>query len=323
MSDTELLDAPRGHWRLVVTTDEQGLRLDQFLARHCPLSRGVARRVIDLGGVSVAGQRVRSCSRAVRSGETIAVHCDGNSLTPFRLAATHILYQDRDLLVVNKPAGIETQPTPARYQGTLYEALQRYLLDPHRPHVQPSLGMVQRLDRDTSGVILFSTSTRAHKRVTEQMASRQTVKRYLALVEGAPPTAQDEIRSELARCRDNRVRSVSKGGQEAITRYRTRLVLSGATLLEVELVTGRMHQIRAHMAEAGCPLLGDSRYGGSMHIAGLAVARHMLHAWSLELQHPVTDNPLRLIAPLANDMCSLIKQLHPDAGCLAELECCR
>lgn len=323
MSNSETIDPPRGHWRLVVTTDEQGMRLDQLLALHCPLSRGVLRRVIDLGGVSVAGQRVRSCSRAVRSGEAIAVHCDGNSLTPFRLAATHILYQDRDLLVVNKPAGIETQPTPARYQGTLYEAVQRYLLDPHRPHVQPSLGMVQRLDRDTSGVILFSISTRAHKRVTEQMASRQTCKRYLALVEGTPPTAQDVIRSELARCRDNRVRSVAKGGQEAITRYRTRLALAGATLLDVELVTGRMHQIRAHMAEAGCPLLGDSRYGGSATIAGLAVERHMLHAWSLELQHPVTDKTLCLTAPLATDMRTLIEQLHPEPGCLAELELCR
>lgn len=288
------------------------MRLDQFVpARSESLSRTLLRRVIDIGGVHVGGRRVRRCSQPVQAGEPVEVYLDGLSLTPWRLPPEAVLYRDRWLLAINKPAGIETQPTPARYQGTLYEALLTYLHDPYRPLDRPELGMVQRLDRDTSGVLVFSVHPHAHKGLTGAMAGGGADKRYLALVQGCPAAAEGEIRSRLARRRaDNRVKSVEKGGKEAITRYRTLEVFADAALLEVQILTGRSHQIRAHFAEAGHPLLGDSRYGGPLQAAGQPVGRQMLHAARLALVHPVTGQMLTLEAPLPNDMTQMLERLR-------------
>lgn len=299
---------PARHLQLIVSSNEAGLRLDQYLAAKVPgLSRTLARRLIELGGVHCAGRRLRQCSRCVVAAETYALHIDGLPLEAYRVTEGDLLLNDGFLLALNKPAGVETQPTPARYQGTLYAALIEYLRDPFRRHVEPTLGMVQRLDRDTSGVILFSIHQRAHRGLTSAFAGRQVRKLYYALVYGVPTTAEGELRSHLARCRDNRVRSVARGGREAVTRYRVLHILPGAALLEVEILTGRSHQIRAHLAEAGHPLLGDTRYGGPSVWQGESVARQMLHSWRLELQHPVTGLPLVIEAPLAPDMERLLR----------------
>lgn len=296
--------------RLVVAAGEGGLRLDQFLAARCPdLSRGLARRIVELGGVHLGGRRQRQCSRPVVAGELVELHLDGLPLEPYRIAAEAILWRDGYLLALNKPAGVETQPTPARYQGTLYAALLELLRDPARPHVPPQLGMVQRLDRETSGVIVFSIHQRAHRGLTAAFAGRLARKRYLALVAGNPAADQAEIVSLLARGRDNRVRSVAHGGREAITRYRVVRQLAGAALLEIELLTGRSHQIRVHLAEAGHPLLGDRRYGGPGTWAGIAVPRQMLHSAVLELTHPVTGAALTVEAPLPRDMEQVVDHL--------------
>lgn len=301
--------------KLHVNADESGLRLDQYLAGRCPdLSRGMARRLIELGGVHASGRRMRQCSRAVAVGELIELFIDGMPLEPYRVLAQDVLWRDPYLLALNKPAGVETQPTPARYRGTLYAALLEFLHNPDRPHVEPQLGMVQRLDRETSGVIVFSIHQRAHRGLTEIFAGRQASKRYLAIVAGRPAQDQAEIVSSLARGRDNRVRSVARGGREAVTRYRVVQRLRGATLLEVEILTGRSHQIRVHMAEAGHPLLGDLRYGGPAVFAGVPIQRQMLHSAVLEFCHPVTAATLQIAAPLPVDMTEVLKHLslQPD-----------
>lgn len=297
------------HWRLSPGAAEVGLRLDQYLAQVCgELSRGTWRKVIDLGGVHCDGRRVRHCSREVKIGEVIEAHLDGLSLLPYFLSAAAILHRDPYLLVIDKPPGVETQPTPARYRGTLYDAVLNYLQDPARPHVAPELGMVQRLDRDTSGVIVFSTHRRTHRVMTEIFTGRKVEKVYLALVHGAPKIASGEIVSHLARCRDNRVRSVPKGGKEAITRYRVLQQFAGASLLVVELLTGRMHQIRAHLAELGCPLLGDRRYGGRDSWNGRPVLRQMLHCRRMTFPHPLNGTVMTFIAPLPGDFVALLGQ---------------
>lgn len=303
----------RSHWKFIVPAADSGVRLDQSLPRHCPgLSRTQARKIIDIGGVHISGRRVRSCSRSVKSGEEILVYCDGLPLTPYVMTEAEILYRDADIIALNKRAGIETQPTPARYQGTLYAALSLFLIDPFRPQLQPTIGMIQRLDRDTSGVILFSISSRAHKPLTTAITTRTLHKTYLALVAGTVSPGEHEIRSLLARShRDNCVRSVAKGGKEAVTHYR--LLASSATysLVEVTPITGRMHQIRTHLSEAGFPLLGDKRYNGPQHLDGMALDRHMLHALSLDLLHPLTQRAMRITAPVPADMQMLIDRLHP------------
>lgn len=307
----------RMHWNFIVPAAEAGLRLDQTLPRQCVgLSRTQARKIIDIGGVHVSGRRVRSCSRSVKGGEEIAVYCDGLPLESYSLSAADILYRDPDIIVLNKPAGIETQPTPARYQGTLYAVLCEFLVDPFRPQCAPSIGMVQRLDRDTSGVILFSTSPRAHKPLTLAITARSLHKTYLALVAGVVPPGTHEIKSLLARShRDNCVRSIAKGGKEAVTRFRLLAAASTCSLVEVIPVTGRMHQIRVHLSEAGFPLLGDSRYGGPQEIGGVSIRRHMLHALSLEFLHPLTRKPMLITAPLADDFQALLNHYQLEALC--------
>ncbi len=269
------------------------------------------RKIVDLGGVHVGGRRIRRCAHPVKAGEMVEVFIDGLPLETFCLGDEPILYRDKFILALSKPAGIETQPTPARYRGTLYDALLRFLANPNRPQQRPSLGMVQRLDRDTSGVMVFSIHPQAHKGLTQAIAGRQAHKIYLALVSGNLKVEQGEFRSLLARNRaSNLVRSVRRGGKEAITLFRVLERFQGATLVEIELVTGRSHQIRAHFSEAGHPLLGDVRYGGPAAILEQPVARQMLHSQRLSLDHPVTKEQLDLEAPLPEDMQGLVDHLR-------------
>lgn len=306
--------------RLQVPCDAAGQRLDQFVAaRLSGLSRSLCRQIIDLGGVHVDGRRTRKCSLPVQSGQHLEVHLDGLPLEPFSLKEGHILYRDRHILVVDKPAGVNTQPTPARYKGTLYEAVLSYLQDPFRPQLRPHLGMIQRLDRDTSGVLVFSTHPQAHKPLSEAVTQRRLTKVYLALVEGVPKSEQGEISSCLARSRrNNLMKSVAQGGRDARTLYRVLRAWEGSSLLEVRLVTGRSHQIRVHLAEAGHPLLGDTAYGGPERFAGHLVPRQMLHAYCLGLKHPVSGAFLKFYAPVPEDMQQLLKLLgedNPEALC--------
>lgn len=302
-------------YRWVAEEGEGGLRIDQFIAsRDEDLSRTLARRLVDAGGVHVDGRRIRRCSHLLSVGERVEVHIDGLPLDPYPFGQQDVLFRDRWLLAINKPSGLETQPTPARYKGTLYDLLLRFLQDPHRPRLKPELGMVQRLDRETSGVMLFSIHKRAHRPLTEGFAGRSVAKRYLALVSGGPQEPEGEIRSLLARRRaTNLVRSVKKGGKEAITRYRVVESFDGAALVEIELLTGRSHQIRAHFSELGHPLLGDTRYGGPATLRGHTIPRQMLHAWRLALPHPVTGEPLDLEATLPADMTEILNLLRSGA----------
>ncbi len=298
--------------RLQVTTDPSDQRLDQFLAHSSiELSRSAAKRIIDLGGVHINGRRVRSCSTSVRRGDSIEVYIDHLPLDPYRLTESDILYQDQYIIVINKPALIDTQPTHARFKGTLFEALRWYLKDPFRPQQQAEIGMVQRLDRGTSGVIVFSIHPRAHKEMTRVFLQHEIKKDYLAVVQGAPEEAQGEIRSFLARSRkENRVKSVNKGGKEAITRFQTVENFPAYSLLNIEILTGRSHQIRAHMAEQNCPLVGDERYGGPSMVAGIKVVRHLLHAEKLSFHHPVLNKDLDFVAPVPEDMQHVLNKLR-------------
>lgn len=294
-------------YRLQVDDTDSGQRLDTFLAGAIhDLSRTAARRLIDIGGVHVRGRRMRSCSRAVMTGDQIEVYIDHQPLTPYRISPDEILFRDQYLIVLNKPAGIDTQPTHARYKGTVYEALQVLLYDRFRPRGTPELGMVQRLDRGTTGLMVFSIHPRAHKGLSKIFMEHQVEKRYLALVANIPDEPCGELKSQLVRSRQqNRMMSVKCGGKSAVTRYQVRQQSQSFALIELELLTGRSHQIRVHMAELGCPLLGDTLYGGPGVVTQKILHRPMLHASSLAFTHPVTGEALDFAAPLPEDMLSL------------------
>ncbi len=262
-------------------------------------------QIIDIGGVHIDGRRIRRASLSLTSGQKIELHTDNLPLTPFRLSSAEIVWRDRSLIIINKPAAVLTQPTPARIKGTLYEALQHLL---KREGIrQPQIGMHQRLDVGTTGLLAFSIDKRAHKALAHQVADRSLHRTYLAVVHGTPQR-RGTLRSRLARRhRDNRTVSVTRGGREAITHYEVVDQRSNIALLRIRLETGRSHQIRAHLSEAGHPLPGDTFYGGSADCNGFRLHRPCLHSAELTLRHPIDRRRLHFSAPLPADMLQLLK----------------
>lgn len=301
-----------GVYRFMVTDEFCGLRLDQYLAEAgADLSRTLARRLIEIGGVHLSARRVRRCSETVRAGDKVEVYIDALPLDPVPLSHQRVIYRDHDLIVIDKPAGMPTQPTPARYKGTVYAELQKLLDDTQRSGQRPSIGMVQRLDQDTSGVMVFSIHPRAHKKMTEQFLLHTIGKTYWALIDGIPDAAEGRFSSQLARRRStNLMVSVAKGGKLAETRYRLLQSMNHASMVEVDLVTGRSHQIRAHFSEAGMPLLGDVAYGGPKRVGGVVIPRQMLHARSLAFSHPVTGKKMLFTVSLPEDFSSVLHSLE-------------
>ncbi|MDT8444243.1 MAG: RluA family pseudouridine synthase [Desulfuromonadales bacterium] len=300
-----------GAYRFTVSERSAGLRLDQYLAECSDkFSRSLAKRLIALGGVHLAGRRMHRCSQTVAAGDSVEVFIDSQPLEPLKLDKRHILYRDQDLIVLDKPAGMATQPAPSRYQGTVYAELQNLLTDPQRKGYRPSIGMVQRLDRDTSGVMVFSIHQRAHKTMTEAFQGRDIGKVYWALVAGRPQEELGTFRSLLARRRStNLMVSVARGGKPAETHYRLLWTVGQVSLVEVQLITGRSHQIRAHFSEAGLPLLGDIAYGGPQMTNHLEIPRQMLHSRQLSFRHPVTGEKMLFTAPLPGDFSTVLKHV--------------
>lgn len=310
MLNSDLRPHP-GAYRFIVAAKFDGLRLDQFLAEnHEAFSRGLAKRIIDIGGVHLAGRRVRRCSQQVTTGDAVEVFIDNQPLLPMSLEQKHILFRDRDVIVLDKPAGMATQPAPSRYQGTVYAELLKLLTDSNRKGHRPSIGMVQRLDRDTSGVMVFSIHQRAHKKLTAAFQGRDVDKKYWALIAGRPTEEEGRFSSMLARRRStNLMVSVARGGKQAETLYRLLQTMEQASLVEVQLLTGRSHQIRAHFSEAGFPLLGDNSYGGPTKLVDFKIPRQMLHSRDLSFSHPVTGKEMTFTAPLPNDFKTVMQQV--------------
>ncbi len=286
-------------YRLQTTESDIDQRLDKFLYNQIPeLSRTSIRKIIDLGGVHLAGKRTRKAGTHLSSGQDLELHWDQRPLDIFRISQEDVIFQDKYLIVLNKPAGIVTQPTPARYKGTLYEALQVWLKRDQKFGRKLHIGMAQRLDRDTSGVIAFSIHPQSHKGLTEQLHNRLAKKQYLAMVSGAPQPEKGMFQSMLAReRRSNRMKSVPKGGKEAITHYQVLQSSQDCSLVSVLLETGRTHQIRVHFSEAGHPLIGDTFYGGPIYSNGYNFSGQCLHSWKLHLLHPTLNSPMNFTAP--------------------------
>jgi 23S rRNA pseudouridine1911/1915/1917 synthase len=326
------------------TVSQGGQRLDQFLASQgLELTRSQVQRLIEEGQVRLNGQPARPAQR-VKPG-------DGISLTippPRRLdllpqaMPLAVVYQDPELLVVDKPAGLAVHPGPGHPDRTLVNAL--LALCPDLPGVGGALrpGIVHRLDKDTSGLMVVAKTDRAHHALSAQIKDRRAVKGYLALATGDVPQAQGVVDEPIARDPRHRQRmAVVAGGREARTRYRVLERLLGEregrlgppahpepvegrararplmvrqahherdlsySLLEVYLETGRTHQIRVHLAYLGHPLLGDAVYGKASPLLG----RQFLHACHLAFQHPATGQPLDFRAPLPAELRAVLQGL--------------
>jgi 23S rRNA pseudouridine1911/1915/1917 synthase len=287
-----------GELEVVVPADAAGERLDVFLARHVG-SRTAGQRLIDAGLVRVDGAP-RPKRHTVAAGARVAVAAaPAAPEAPVEPARFTLAYEDEHVLVVDKPAGVVVHPAPGHAQGTLVQALAGRVAggpDPERP------GIVHRLDRDTSGLLVAARSEAVHEALRALLARREITREYVALVEGRPAARAGTIEAPLGRDRRVRTRisTDTDDPRPAITHFETLATLPGATLLRVRLETGRTHQIRAHLRAIGHPVLGDPEYGVPGRDLGLE--RQFLHADRLALPHPVTASPLDLRSPLPGDL---------------------
>lgn len=312
--------------RFEARPDETALRLDRFLTARLPeWSRSALRRRIDDGEVRLNGRLARKPGEPVSSGDLVEV-----DLPDPRSPATapeaqaipiDVLYEDQDIVVVDKPAGLVVHPGHGCENGTLVNALLGLGIElaPAGGAVRP--GIVHRLDRETSGVLVVAKSDLAYRGLTQAFARRAVRKTYRALVWGRPVPSEGTIDRPIGRSRVDRTRmsASSTSGRRAVTHYRTSESYPGFAWLEIDLETGRTHQIRVHLQSIGHPVVGDERYGGRMW-RGLQdprrrnairdFARHALHAAVLEFAHPRTGIVVRGEAPLPSELAALLAVLR-------------
>jgi 23S rRNA pseudouridine1911/1915/1917 synthase len=299
----------------------EGLRFDQALARALPqYSRAQLKAWIESGAVQTPGRTLRARDR-IHGGEEVRVSARLAARTPAAPEALplDVVFRDRSLIVVNKPPGLVVHPGAGNPRHTLQNAL--LALDPKLALV-PRAGLVHRLDKDTSGLLVIARTPEAHAALAAALAAREISRRYLAVCTGVM-TAGGTIDQPIGRHRTQRVRmAVRRDGRPAVTHYRVARRFRAHTEVAVELETGRTHQIRVHLAHAGFPLVGDRLYGGRQRVpAGCTPAlaeelaafpRQALHAARLGLRHPVTGREMQWEAPLPADMRRLLAALEAD-----------
>jgi len=302
-----------------VLGDDAGERLDKYLAAlYDEYSRMFIQKSIRTGGITL--QRNGSLIEGLKIGETIyegdVVSFDIPEEKSFELQAEDIdipiLYEDEHMLVVNKPAGMVVHPGAGVHGGTLVNALLGYseetfrsLADEGRP------GIVHRLDKETSGLLLVAKNRKATEKLSKSFANRKVEKYYVALVRGHLRVGKGTLESYIGRSKENRQRMASYeeddgSGKLAITHYKVMAQNNGASLLKVKIDTGRTHQIRVHMSAMGFPVIGDKFYGNKRLEMNDSPGRHQLHAWRLRIAHPITGEPLEFTAPLPEDMTSIL-----------------
>jgi 23S rRNA pseudouridine1911/1915/1917 synthase len=273
--------------RLEVEEEQAGERLDAYLARLPEVpSRAAAQRLIDAGEVTVDGVPRRRSWR-VSAGEIVEAQQPDQAAEAAGPVPFEVVYEDEHLLVIDKPAGVVTHPAPGHRGSTLAQALAGRAaggLDPERA------GVVHRLDRDTSGLMVVAKTEEAYSALVRMMRRREIRREYLALVSGHPDADQGTIDAPLGRDRARRtvVSTRSDRPRRAVTHFRVLERFPRTSLLEVRLETGRTHQIRAHLAAIGHPVCGDPRYGGTDCGRRLGLKRQFLHAVNLMFSHPLS-----------------------------------
>ena len=308
--------------RLSLKTSHQqkGMRLDQLLAEWLPealarpISKAKARKLIVAGAVYLNGKRVRIASKELQANAQVDAYVDLAKLLEndgraqdreFKMESRHILFEDEDLIAVDKPPGLPTQPTLDEARDNLYAAVKKFLAERDRL-VQPYVGLHHRLDRDTSGVVLFTKRKEANAGIAAAFSEHWARKTYNALTvrPGQLPETDWDVKNYLGKApgtgKRTRFTEVRSGGDFAHTDFKRIEILPRALWVEARPLTGRTHQIRVHLSEAGLPILGDSTYGMESANRG-GVPRLMLHALKLEFPHPLTQAKIAVESPIPAD----------------------
>jgi 23S rRNA pseudouridine1911/1915/1917 synthase len=312
-----------------VAGSDIGQRLDAFLAAKLPqYSRVHLRRAIDAGGATIDGARAKASHR-LRDGERVRFllpELPREGPQPEEIPL-EILYEDEDIAAVNKPSGMVVHPAKGHWKGTLASALAYHFASLSTAGGATRPGIVHRLDRDTSGVILVAKTDAAHMALAEQFERRAVEKEYLAIVVGSPPRDRDFVDRPIGAHPYQRekmaIRQDHPTVREAQTFYEVVERFAGFALVRVLPKTGRTHQSRVHLASIGCPVLCDRLYGGRARITRrelvggsdetVVLQRQALHARRLAIHHPTTDEPLEIVAPLASDLQTVVDRLRVGA----------
>lgn len=312
MSRAEL--SPTSRRLLIIQPEDAGQRLDRYLvAALAEMSRTYIQQLIAEGAVQV-NSRASKPGYVLRAGDEILV--DLALLAPqVSRAMPHplpldIVYEDKDLLVINKAPGMVVHPAPGHAEDTLVNALLARYPDLQEGNNGERPGIVHRLDRDTSGLLLVAKNARTQAALIEQMRRHEIVKRYLALVEGVIALDQGSIDAPIGRDPRNRQQMAitATGSREARTHFRVLERFARHTLLLVQLETGRTHQIRVHLKAIGHPVVGDPTYGSGNAIRGAKLRRQFLHASQLHFTHPVSGEQLEIEAPLPEDLQQVLER---------------
>jgi 23S rRNA pseudouridine1911/1915/1917 synthase len=308
------LSANLSEFELRVTGESE--RLDRWLADQLPdWSRSRLQKLVEQGQVTLNGQICTSKKATVQAGDR--VHLTIPAAAPLALEPENIpldiLYEDDELIVLNKPAGLVVHPAPGHESGTLVHALLA-----HCPNLAgiggvQRPGIVHRLDKDTSGAIVIAKTDRAHQHLQAQLKAKTAQREYLAIVYGSPATNSGTIDLPIGRHPIDRKKMaivpIEKGGRHAVTHWQVLDRLGNYTLMQFRLETGRTHQIRVHTTQMGHPIVGDPVYGSGRSI-GVNLTGQALHAHKLHLEHPLTGEPVEAIAPLPAEFLKLLQVLR-------------
>lgn len=296
---------------------EQGkLRLDRWLAQQLPhLSRSRLQNLIEQGNLQLNGQICLDKNTKVKLGDRLHLFIPPPQALNLQAQEIplDILYEDEQLIIINKPAGLVVHPAPGHEQGTLVNALLSHCSNLAGIGGVQRPGIVHRLDKDTTGALVVAKTDYAHQHLQAQLKAKTARREYLGLVYGVPKTARGAINLPVGRHPIERkkmaVVPVEKGGREAITHWEILERLGNYTLIHFRLETGRTHQIRVHCQAINHPIVGDPIYSSGRSI-GVNLSGQVLHAWKLTLKHPLSGEMMEAIAPLPDTLTKLLAVLR-------------
>lgn len=298
--------------KVIVQSNEKGVRLDTYIAgKKKELSRTNVQRLIESGNILV-NNKIQKISYKVQANDEISIvipEAKEIELKPQDIKVD-IVYEDSDIIVVNKPKGLVVHPAVGNPDGTLVNAIMNICKDSLSGiggEIRP--GIVHRLDKDTTGLLIIAKNDKAHINLSEQIKNREVKKIYIALVRGIVPENEATINMPIGRStKDRKKMAVVKNGKEAVTHFKVLNRYKKYTLLEIKIDTGRTHQIRVHMSEIGYPVVGDMVYSNGKNEFG--VQGQMLHAKSLDFKHPITGEQMHLEAELPSYFKEIIRTLE-------------
>lgn len=296
---------------LVVDEINKGKRLDSYISDNMDkISRSFAQKLIENQQVTINGKNEKA-SYKVCAGDNIQVDVPEAQGTKLKAQdiPVDVVYEDKDIIVVNKPKGMVVHPANGNPDGTLVNAILAMCKDSLSGiggEIRP--GIVHRLDKDTSGLLIIAKNDEAHVKMSKQIQDRLVTKKYIALIRGVVKDDEVTIDMPIARSKvDRKKMAVDKDGKQAVTHFKVIKRYRGYTLLEIKIDTGRTHQIRVHMAKIGYPVVGDMVYSNGKNEFG--IEGQMLHAKSLEFSHPITGKKMHLEAPLPEYFTKVLEEL--------------